>query len=146
VKARNRRLVIEWQNVQGTAQGKMPDPAKDSKSRNSRLVIEWQKPQQAVSEKAPRDGAGSQPGQPQRAVAVEFKFESSSAKDVQLAGAFIVHGGRRRMKHQSEGVWALNLRLLPGINYRYWFVVDGDKTLDPKNPKTDRNASVLSLP
>ncbi len=65
---------------------------------------------------------------------------------MQLAGAFIVRGGRRQMILQDQGVWTVSLRLLPGINYRYWFVVDGMKTLDPKNAQTERRASVLSLP
>jgi len=50
------------------------------------------------------------------------------------------------MVRQAQGVWTLTLRLLPGIDYRYWFVVDGKKRLDPKNSKTKRGASVLSVP
>ncbi|HAM35644.1 MAG TPA: hypothetical protein DEB40_03675 [Elusimicrobia bacterium] len=81
-----------------------------------------------------------------RSVPVEFRIRATRAKNVRLAGAFIVRGGHREMVHRGEGVWTLTLYLLPGTNYRYWFLVDGKKTLDPDNDKTERGASVLTLP
>jgi len=146
VTARNRRLVIEWKKAQETAEGKTSEPARDPKTRNRRLVIEWQKPQPAAPENASQPVAAAQPGLPRHSVPVEFKLEAPQAQNVQLAGAFIVRGGRRQMVQQGNGVWTLTLRLLPGIDYRYWFVVDGKKTLDPKSPKIVRRASVLSVP
>jgi cytoskeletal protein RodZ len=144
--ARNRRLVIEWQNAREIAEGKAPAPATDTKARNRRLIIEWQKPQPAAPGQALEPATAAQPGQPRHSIPVDFKLVASRAKNVQLAGAFIVHGGRRQMVQQGKGEWVLTLRLLPGIDYRYWFIVDGKKTLDPKNPKTERKASVISIP
>ena len=79
-------------------------------------------------------------------IPVEFKLKVPHARSVHLAGAFIVRGGRREMVAQDEGVWTLTLYLLPGIEYRYWFLVNGKKTLDPENSQVERGASVLVLP
>jgi hypothetical protein len=146
VTARNRRLIIEWKNGREVAQGQAPQPDQDSKARHRRLIIEWQKPQQSNPQQAQDSAAANPPGQQRHSVPVEFCLGIPHAKSVQLVGAFIVRGGRRQMVQRSQGEWILTLHLLPGINYRYWFVVDGKKMLDPKNPKTERKASVLSLP
>lgn len=93
---------------------------------------------------APAAPAGA--GEKVRAVPVEFKLAAPRARSVQLAGAFIVRGGRMDMARRGRGPWLLKLHLLPGATYRYWFIVDGHKTLDPANPRAERGASVLSLP
>ena len=81
------------------------------------------------------------------AVAVEFKLKAPRAKSVHLVGAFLVHsGGHKEMTYNGDGTWSLALRLLPATSYRYWFVVDGRKAVDPKNPRVERGASVLALP
>ncbi|MBI5239718.1 MAG: hypothetical protein HY926_04540 [Elusimicrobia bacterium] len=85
-------------------------------------------------------------GEKPRSVPVEFKLKASHAKTVQLAGAFIVRGGRKDMAEHEPGHWSLTLYLLPGTSYRYWFLVDGKKTLDPENSQVERGASVLVLP
>jgi hypothetical protein len=95
---------------------------------------------------APPAATGSQPAENRHSVPIEFKIKASKARSVSLAGAFIVRGGRKEMNQQDDGMWTLTLYLLPGVNYRYWFVVDGKKTLDPDNSKVDRGASSLTLP
>ncbi|MDD5656244.1 MAG: hypothetical protein PHF00_03215 [Elusimicrobia bacterium] len=99
-----------------------------------------QTPELRTTAKAPAAAA-----EKARAVPVDFKLDAPSAKNVRLAGAFIVRGGHKDMARRG-GTWALTLHLLPATNYRYWFVVDGKKTLDPENSKVERGASVLALP
>jgi 1,4-alpha-glucan branching enzyme len=87
------------------------------------------------------------PGEKRHSLPVQFKIKAPHARSVQLAGAFLVRGsGRREMAQQDDGTWALTLYLLPGTSYRYWFVVNGKKTLDPENSQVERGASVLVLP
>lgn len=81
-----------------------------------------------------------------KAVPVEFKLKAPHAQNVQLAGAFIVRGGRKEMVPIGDDTWSLTLHLLPANTYRYWFIVDGRKTLDPDNSKSERGASALALP
>ena len=53
-------------------------------------------------------------GEKPKAIAVEFKLKAPKAKDVQLAGAFIVRGnGRKAMANRGEGHWGLTLYLTP---------------------------------
>jgi hypothetical protein len=80
-----------------------------------------------------------------KAVPVDFKLMAPNAETVELAGPFIVRGGKKPMKIHDDGNWALTLYLTPNT-YRYHFIVDGKKTLDPENAKTDRGASVLLVP
>jgi hypothetical protein len=85
----------------------------------------------------------AEPATSGRAVAVDFQLKAPGAKSVELGGAFIVrNNGRKPMVRHSDGTWTLTLYLTPDT-YRYFFLVNGKKTLDPKNPKTDRGASVL---
>lgn len=79
---------------------------------------------------------------PGKAVPVEFQIKAPGAKTVELVGAFIVrNNGRKAMVRHGDGHWTLTLYLTPDT-YRYHFLVNGKKTLDPKSPKTDRGASV----
>lgn len=123
----------------------VPEPAKTGPKGRPSLLAESPKAHQAAKpqEAAPKpDPAGDKP----KAVAVEFKLKSPKAKEVLLAGAFIVRGnGQKAMAARGEGIWGLTLYLTPNT-YRYWFVVDGKKLLDPENPKTERGASLLSIP
>ena len=49
------------------------------------------------------------------------------------------------MSRQDDGTWTVTVYLNPG-SYRYFFSVDKKKTLDPENPRSERGASILSLP
>ncbi len=76
---------------------------------------------------------------------VEFHLSAPDAKKVELYGAFIVRGnGRKKMARQSDGTWTLTLYLTPN-NYRYHFLVDGKKTLDPAGSETLRGDSVIAV-
>ncbi|MDE2490611.1 MAG: hypothetical protein KGM24_07165 [Elusimicrobia bacterium] len=74
-----------------------------------------------------------------------FRLRAPHARSVQLVGAFIVHGGRMPMKKGKHGEWSLKLYLNPG-QYRYLFLEDGRKILDPENPRSERGASLLNVP
>lgn len=80
----------------------------------------------------------------QRARPVTFRLHVPHAREVQLVGAFIVHGGRMDMAKKS-GLWTVLVYLKPG-RYRYFFFVDKKKALDPENPRSDRGASLLDVP
>jgi outer membrane biosynthesis protein TonB len=80
-----------------------------------------------------------------KAQPVVFKLRAKDADEVQLVGAFIVHGGRKEMAKAADGTWSVKLYLNPG-QYRYFFSVDKKKTLDPENPASDRGASLLTVP
>lgn len=112
-----------------------PKSREAPKLRTANKEVEAVKPAEA-----PR-AAGEKP----KAVAVDFKLTAPRARNVRLAGAFIVRGGHKEMSRVGDS-WALTLHLLPATNYRYWFIVDGKKMLDPENSKVERGASVLSLP
>ncbi len=127
-----------------------PEPAQAGPKGRPSLLAESPKahqppkPQEAAKPEPAKPAAV--PGEKPKAVAVEFKLKAPKAKDVQLAGAFIVRGnGRKAMANRGEGHWGLTLYLTPDT-YRYWFVVDGKKVLDPENPKTERDASLRSVP
>jgi hypothetical protein len=80
-----------------------------------------------------------------KAQPVIFKLRAPDAREVQLIGAFIVHGGRKEMAKGDDGIWSVKLYLNPG-QYRYFFSVDRKKILDPDNPRADRGASVVGVP
>ncbi|MBI3551397.1 MAG: hypothetical protein HY077_02665 [Elusimicrobia bacterium] len=99
-----------------------------------------------AKERAPAPAAPPAAAAAAKAVPVDFSLKAPGAKRVELAGPFIVRGGgRMAMKDRGEGQWSVTLYLTPNT-YRYHFLVDGKKTLDPQNPKTDRNASVVTVP
>ncbi|MBI5623257.1 MAG: hypothetical protein HY924_05720 [Elusimicrobia bacterium] len=80
-----------------------------------------------------------------KALPVEFSYHAPSAKSVKLAGAFLVRGGGKKdMVHGSGGDWNLTLYLKPG-SYRYWFLEDGKRKVDPRNSKVERGASVVVI-
>jgi hypothetical protein len=80
-----------------------------------------------------------------KAVPVSFQLKAPDAKKVELAGAFIVRGGgRKSMVKRTDGTWTLTVYLTPN-NYRYNFLVDGQKTLDPSAAATERGASVKTV-
>lgn len=79
-----------------------------------------------------------------KALPTEFTLTSPGAKSVELVGAFLVHGGRKAMVSHPDGTWTLTIFLTPNT-YRYWFSVNGKKTLDPQSSRTDRGASVVTV-
>lgn len=79
-----------------------------------------------------------------KALPTQFSLKAPGARSVELAGAFIVHGGKKAMTQHGDGTWTVTVYLTPNT-YRYWFVVNGRHTLDPRNPSTDRNASVVTV-
>lgn len=74
-----------------------------------------------------------------------FRLKAPGAKSVELVGAFIVRGGKKRMVEHSDELWTLTLYLTPNT-YRYHFLVNGKKKLDPENPNGARGASILTVP
>lgn len=80
-----------------------------------------------------------------KAVPVEFKLKHSGAHKVELAGAFIVRGGKVPMTRNGDGTWDVTLYLTPDT-YRYHFLVDGKKLMDPQNPNVVRGSSVITVP
>ncbi len=88
--------------------------------------------------------AGTTPGAKPKAVPTEFAIKAPGAKSVELAGAFLVHGGRKNMVSHPDGTWTVTLYLTPNT-YRYWFLINGHKKIDPQNPNTERGASVLTV-
>lgn len=108
------------------------------------------KPEGAGNPRAATMSAAQAPAAPPadgkvKAVPVDFRLKAPNADSVELAGPFIVRGGKKPMKGHDDGTWTITLYLTPNT-YRYHFIVDGKKTLDPENPKTDRGASVLNVP
>ncbi len=80
-----------------------------------------------------------------KALRTEFKVLAPKAKAVELVGAFIVRGGRKDMSRQDDGTWTVTLYLNPG-SYRYFFSVDKKKQLDPENTRSEKGASLLTIP
>jgi len=119
-----------------------PAPTTGPKAAKPALLAEPMKGRQTPQPQT----AEAAPAEKRHSIPVEFKLKAPHARSVHLAGAFIVRGGRREMVAQDEGGWTLTLYLLPGTNYRYWFLVNGKKTLDPENSQVERGASVLALP
>lgn len=80
-----------------------------------------------------------------KAVSVDFQLKAPGAKSVELAGAFLVRGGgKKSMIKHADGVWTLTVYLTPNT-YRYYFLVDGKKKLDPENPKSSRGACLVTV-
>jgi outer membrane biosynthesis protein TonB len=105
------------------------------------VVQEPAKPHQAPAPMG--DSAGDAKPLKAKAGAAEFTDKSTKARKVELAGAFL-RGGRKAMVLDG-GVWTLTVYLTPNV-YRYHFIVDGRKRLDPDNPKTERGASARTVP
>ncbi len=108
---------------------------------NPALIDEEPRHAQAVPQ-----GAGSQAPAPLgkvRAQPVEFVYKGRGRR-VSLAGAFIVHGNGRKAMSHHDGIWSITVYLTPNT-YRYWFVVDGRKKLDPANAQTRRDASLITV-
>jgi len=67
-------------------------------------------------------------------VTVPFRYESSSANQVSLAGSF--NNWKPEKMTKKSGVWVLNENLKYGESYMYEFVVDGHPLTDPKRTRS----------
>lgn len=103
-------------------------------------------PGAASAKPAPTPAASSTAGEVRpRAKPIPFRVRATTAKQVELVGAFIVRGGRKAMEKGADGVWEAEIYLHPG-QYRYFFSVDKKKVLDPENPRSERGYSLLTVP
>lgn len=125
---------------------KPAEPTAPAKHKNPEVASSIAPPKPSLIQEAPR----RETAQPQeigavKAVPVEFRLQAPDAKEVEIGGAFLVRGGgKKRMVKTGDGLWKVTLYLTPNT-YRYYFLVDGKKTLDPQNQVVDRNASVLAV-
>jgi 1,4-alpha-glucan branching enzyme len=70
---------------------------------------------------------------------VTFKFNSSEAREVFLAGSFNAWDpSARPLKKDAKGVWK-TVMMLPKGAYEYRFVVDGQWMDDPDSPEKRLN-------
>lgn len=71
---------------------------------------------------------------------VVFSFKAPDAKDVFVAGDFNDWQTSDKTRMRSEnGNWTLKVKVLPGQQYRYRFVVDGNWLEDPVNSVKEMN-------
>lgn len=124
-----------------------PRPPKPSMLAEAPRNRETPKPADAGGKAAPAPAAPAAPAADGKvkALRTEFKLHAPKAKNVELVGAFIVRGGRKDMIRQDDGSWTVTLYLNPGT-YRYFFSVDKKKQLDPENARTEKGASLLTIP
>jgi len=82
--------------------------------------------------------------QTQKNYNVTLKYTNKRAKKVKITGSF--SSWKELDMKKKENDWIINLTLKdPGI-YKYYFIVDGKKILDPKaNKSKDGNYSLLEI-
>jgi para-nitrobenzyl esterase len=66
---------------------------------------------------------------------VTFRIYAPKASEVLLTGDLIEGYGRVPLSRDDQGVWSATVGPLAPDYYSYAFVVDGVKTIDPKNPE-----------
>jgi enterochelin esterase-like enzyme len=64
---------------------------------------------------------------------VTFRIYAPKASEVTMGGDFLT--GRAKLEKDDKGVWSFTTEALVPDFYNYSFLVDGVKTLDPKNPQ-----------
>ncbi len=66
---------------------------------------------------------------------VVFRIDASRATQVTINGDWITHGRVKNgpLEKDDNGVWSITLGPFVPDFYSYWFLVDGVRTLDPKN-------------
>ncbi len=108
----------------------LPQSYETSKEEDSKLEISTTTLQQ--KETAPKN------------YRVTISYTSKKAKNVKLNGSF--YGWKERDMKKENNVWKTELILKePGV-YKYYFIVDGKKILDPKAQKTaDKNYSIIEI-
>ncbi len=133
---------------QKTSEAKPPAPAPaaavlPAPPKSEPPIHEPAKPRQAQETKP--EASSTAAAVKTKAVPVTFQLKAPGAKHVDLAGPFIVRGaGRKAMLYHADEPWNVTIYLTPNT-YRYHFIVDGKKTLDPGNPRTERGASVITI-
>lgn len=88
-------------------------------------------PQQAQRTPTPNDTLVSPDVAPDHRVT--FRIYAPKASEVTLGGDFLT--GRAHLEKDDNGVWSFTTEPLVPDFYNYSFLVDGVKTLDPKNPQ-----------
>ena len=78
-----------------------------------------------------------------KARGVTFHYYEKKARRVILVSSFL-RGGKKALKKSRHGPWQITVYLMPG-KYRYLFMVDGKKILDPRNPRHKGRFSFFSL-
>ena len=77
---------------------------------------------------------------------VTFRIYAPKAEGVALRGDLIEGFGTAPLVKDDQGVWSVTLGPLAPDLYNYFFVVDGVKTVDPKNPSIKQgNTSVDNM-
>jgi enterochelin esterase family protein len=81
---------------------------------------------------------------------VNFRIRAPQAETVTLASGGDIPGlpggPGLALTKDAEGVWSVEMKALPPGAYRYTFVVDGVRTLDPSNRQTsESNGNAWSL-
>jgi HEAT repeat protein len=92
----------------------------------------------------PVSGSEPSPAAAPTEKAMTFRLKAPQARSVLLA-LDILAGKRKPMVRSVNGDWSVSLPLAAG-RYRYQFIVDGVRTLDPANPAVERGASLLTVP
>jgi len=103
------------------------------------------KPAAPVPKEAARISDKPASAGPARATPVIFELKASHARTVQLAGAFLIRDGGKESMRRKKGVWTLKVYLMPG-SYRYYFLVNGKKKLDPADSMRKNGDSLLIVP
>jgi enterochelin esterase-like enzyme len=92
-------------------------------------------------EPTPNDTLVSPEVQPDQKVT--FRIYAPKASEVTLGGDWIAGGDRVTLTKDDKGVWSATVGPLTPDYYSYSFMVDGVKTLDPKNPTVKQGISSL---
>jgi enterochelin esterase family protein len=68
---------------------------------------------------------------------IAFRIYAPQASEVTITGDWIAQGlgSGGNLTKDDQGVWSIEVGPLPADLYSYAFLVDGVKTLDPKNPE-----------
>ncbi|MEW6013262.1 MAG: hypothetical protein AB1602_07685 [Elusimicrobiota bacterium] len=72
---------------------------------------------------------------------VTIKYQTKKAKKVKLNGSFF--GWKERDMKKENGDWIMELTIKDPGEYKYYFIVDGKKVLDPKAKKSKDGAFSL---
>lgn len=74
---------------------------------------------------------------------VTFSIYAPDAKSVELGGYVAGENHHSEPVRNESGVWSISVSgLKPGV-YRYHFIVDGQKVLDPKDPEDYERSSIF---
>ena len=78
---------------------------------------------------------------------IVLRYENKKAKSVKLKLSGSSYSWKEReMKRRSPGVWEDEITVIDKGVYRYYFIVDGKKVLDPKaNRSSDGKFSIVEV-